>query len=315
MSQTPQLGYDQELFILPFDHRGTFSNKMLGVTGRTLTAAETQQIVVFKEIIYEGYQKALKLGVNPKKSGILVDEQYGENILIDARAKGFQTALTGEKSGQDEFDFEYGSDFANHIEKFKPTFVKVLVRFNPENDRALNARQALRLKELSDYCLHRETKLLLELLVPATPAQLEHCEGSVANFDRNLRPALMVEGIRFLQDQGIEADLWKVEGSETQADSEKIALQARSGGAHRAKVGVILLGRGENSEKVKHWLRTAAPIDGIVGFAVGRTVFWDSLVAFKSEKIDRDTASNQIAATFKSFCELWISSKHHERKL
>src|SRR5690349_3525245 len=139
------VGYDQPLYILPFDHRGSFQTKMFGWKG-ALTDAQTAEIAATKQVIYDGFKAALAAGVQKEKAGILVDEQFGAAILQDAARNGYCTSCPAEKSGQDEFDFEYGEDFAQHIEKFNPTFCKVLVRYNPEGEKALNQRQAARLK-------------------------------------------------------------------------------------------------------------------------------------------------------------------------
>jgi len=144
------LGFTQPLYILPFDHRGSFQTKMFGWTG-ALTSEQTSEIAAIKRVIYDGFKAALQAGVPKEKAGILVDEQFGAAILRDAAAAGYITACPVEKSGQDEFDFEHGEEFARHIESFHPTFCKVLVRYNPEGDRSLNQRQAIRLKKLSDY--------------------------------------------------------------------------------------------------------------------------------------------------------------------
>src|SRR6266542_2039644 len=143
-------GYDIPLYILPFDHRGSFITKMFGWHG-TLTREQTTEIAAAKQVIYDGFKAAITAGVPKDKAGILVDEQFGAAILHDAAANGFVTAAPAEKSGQDEFDFEFGADFAKHIELFHPTFCKVLVRYNPEGDPALNQRQSARLRQLSDY--------------------------------------------------------------------------------------------------------------------------------------------------------------------
>src|ERR1700740_2868883 len=144
------IGFNEPLYILPFDHRGSFQTKMFGWPGK-ISANETAEIAAAKQVIYDGFKAALQAGVPERKAGILVDEQFGAAILRDAKAQGFTTACPAEKSGQDEFDFEYGEDFAGHIESLQPTFSKVLVRYNPEGNRALNRRQAGRLKRLSDY--------------------------------------------------------------------------------------------------------------------------------------------------------------------
>jgi len=131
------IGFDKPLYILPFDHRGSFQTKMFGWKG-TLTSDQTAQIAAAKQVIYDAFVSALESGVPREKAGILVDEQFGAAILRNALVHGYSTACPAEKSGQDEFDFEYGDDFAEHIESFRPTFCKVLVRYNPEGDRALN---------------------------------------------------------------------------------------------------------------------------------------------------------------------------------
>src|SRR5271166_4757320 len=144
------LGFNQPLYILPFDHRGSFQKKMLGWDGE-LSPQQTAEIAAAKRVIYDAFVTAVAAGVPKDKAGILVDEQFGAAILRDAAAAGYTTACPAEKSGQDEFDFEYGEDFAQHIEAFHPTFCKVLVRYNPQGDQSLNQRQSDRLKRLSDY--------------------------------------------------------------------------------------------------------------------------------------------------------------------
>src|SRR6266404_2431132 len=186
------LGFDKPLYILPFDHRGSFVTKMFGWHDG-LTPEQADEIATAKQVIYEGFKAAIAAGVPKDEAGILVDEQFGAAILRDAAANGFVTAAPAEKSGQDEFDFEFGADFAKHIELFRPTFCKVLVRYNPEGDASLNQRQTARLKQLSDY-LHRESqsRFMFELLVPAEKAQLEQLKCDNKAYKLELRPKLMV---------------------------------------------------------------------------------------------------------------------------
>src|SRR5215471_20629939 len=132
-------------------------------------------------------------GVPREKAGILVDEQFGAAILRDARSRNIVTACPLEKSGQAEFDFEYGEDFVSHLEAFDPIFGKVLVRYNPDGDRALNKRQAARLKRLSDFLAARgRSRFMFELLVPPEKTQLERLKGNREAYDLELRPRLMV---------------------------------------------------------------------------------------------------------------------------
>src|SRR5438552_2328866 len=171
------IGFDKPLYVLPFDHRGSFQTKMFGWKG-TLTSEQTAQIAAAKQVIYDGFKTAVSLGVPEQKAAILVDEQFGAAILREAISHGYTTACSVEKSGQQEFDFEYGEEFAKHVEAIHPTFSKVLVRYNPEGDQALNARQAARLHRLSEY-LHSQSqsRFLFELLVPAEKMQLDRLRG------------------------------------------------------------------------------------------------------------------------------------------
>jgi 5-dehydro-2-deoxygluconokinase len=296
------VGYDKLLYILPFDHRGSFQTKMFGWKG-DLTEQQTADIAAAKQVVYDGFKAAVAGGVPKEKAGILVDEQFGAAILRDANRQGYCTACPAEKSGQDEFDFEYGNDFGKHIEAMNPTFCKVLVRYNPEGERDLNQRQAARLKKLSDY-LHGSGRLyMFELLVPAEKAQLDRVKGDKKKYDLELRPGLMVQAIHQLQDAGVEADVWKIEGLDRREDCAKVVAAAHRGG--RDKVGCIILGRGEDDKKVRQWLDTAAHEPGFIGFAVGRTTFWDPLVDWRAKKIPREAAVAEIARRYREWVDIF----------
>lgn len=298
-------GYTKQLLVLPFDHRGSFQEKMFGIKG-TVTPDQTKYIASFKTMIFEGFEKAVKTGLPKEIMGILVDEQFGQEVIQKAKAAGFTVCTATEKSGQDEFDFEY-PDYAAHIEKWTPDLVKVLVRYNPEGDAEMNKRQSRKLLELSQYLDRTGRKFMFELLVPATPQQLEKCKGDKALYDVELRPGLMVRAIQELQKMGVEADIWKLEGLDRTADFEKVCNAARAGG--RDKVGCIVLGRGESEAKVREWLKVGANVPGVVGFAVGRTVFWEPLKNFKEGKWTREQAIDQIAKTYGSLCKLWLDAR------
>jgi myo-inositol catabolism protein IolC len=300
-------GYDRALYILPFDHRASFESKLFGWKS-PLSEAQTAEIADTKRIIYEGFTAALAAGVPKEKAGILTDEQFGAAILRDAAAAGTTTACAAEKSGRDEFEFEYGDDFARHIEAFDPVFSKVLVRYNPEGDPALNQRQAARLARLSGYLAERNrSRFMFEMLVPAEKSQLERVKGDKSAYDRELRPRLMVRAIQQLQEAGVEPDIWKVEGLERREDCERIVATARAGGRHR--VGCIILGRGEDDRKVRDWLAAAASVPGFVGFAVGRTVFWEPLVDYRAGKKTREAAAQEIARRYRDFVGVFETAR------
>ncbi|HEV3343126.1 MAG TPA: DUF2090 domain-containing protein [Pirellulales bacterium] len=303
------IGFDQPLYILPFDHRGSFQTKMFGWTG-TLTDAQTAQVAAAKQVIYDGFKAA---GVPKEQSGILVDEQFGAAILRDAAQHGYSTACPAERSGQDEFEFEYGEDFARHIDAFHPTFCKVLVRYNPEGDKVLNERQAERLRQLSDFLrTTRHSRFMFELLVPPERAELDELHGDKQAYDRTLRPALMVAAIRELQDAGVEPDVWKIEGLDRREDCLRIVEAARRNG--RDEVGCIILGRGEDDAKVHQWLATAASVPGFIGFAVGRTTFWDPLIDWRDKKTTRQAAVTEIARRFRNWVDIFEGARSARQK-
>ncbi len=301
-----EIGYNKDLLVLPFDHRGTFGDKMFNAKGRALTQEEIEKVKEFKSVIYGGFKLALQKGVPKEKAGILCDEQYGSAVLEDAKANGIMFTLPVEKSGQKEFDFEYGEEFGAHIEKFDPPIVKVLVRHNVEGDRDANKRQAERLKRLNDYLRENNRKYLFELLVPATDAQLQQFGGDKGGYDLELRPKLMVLAIKELHSAGISPDIWKLEGMEREEDVREVVKACRGNGT---QAGVIVLGRGENAEKVKLWLKTGANIEGVIGFAIGRTVFWESLLKYYKKEISRDEAVEEIGNKYKEFVDLWFAAR------
>ncbi|MEA2429407.1 MAG: hypothetical protein QOF37_3035 [Thermoleophilaceae bacterium] len=298
------LGYDGKLFILAFDHRGSFQKKMFGIEGDP-TPEETETIRDAKHLIWEGMVAASEKGLDQHTAGVLVDEQFGGDIPTEAKERGFKLAMPVEKSGQNEFDFQYGDDFGAHIEKFDPDFSKVLVRYNPEDpDAEMNERQLGRLKVLADWLHEHDRKFLFELLVPATDEQLEKAGGDAERYDTELRPQLMRRAIEDIQNFGIEVDIWKIEGVDERSDCEMLVKQSRTGPG-REKVVCVVLGRGASDEKVEQWLRAGAPVEGYVGFAIGRSIWWDALKGFLDGSVERSDAAEQIAGKYLRFVEAY----------
>ena len=297
-------GYDKPLYILPFDHRASYIKGMFSLKA-PLTDAQHAKVSDSKQLIYEGFKVALTQGVEVSTAGILVDEEFGADILADATKHGFLTAVSTEKSGSDEFDFEYGEDFGAHLDAVKPTFAKALVRYNPEGDADMNSRQTARLKRLSDYCIEKDLPFMFELLVPATEAQLASVGGDKDAFDEKLRPKLMRDAIERLQDDGVEPAIWKIEGLDSQADAAMIVKSARRAG--RDRVGCIVLGRGADAKKVVFWLKTAAAVPGFTGFAVCRTSFWYAVSGFEKKTLSREEAAARIGSQYREWVRTFES--------
>jgi len=305
------LGYDRKLYILAFDHRGSFQKKMFGIEG-VPTPEETDRISDAKRLIFEGMELAVQRGVEAQHTGVLVDEQFGSDIPKRARAENLVLSMPVEKSGQDEFDFQYGDDFGEHITRYGVDFAKVLVRYNPDGDQEMNQRQIERLKRLADWLHDNDGKFLYELLVPAEPAQLESVGGDTDRYDAELRPELMRRAIEENQNYGVEVDIWKIEGVDAREDAEMLAQQARRGEG-RENVACVLLGRGASDDKVDHWLRMAAPVEGFLGFAIGRSIWWDALKGYLDGNLDRAAAAEQIADKYLRFVQIYDDAERSAR--
>jgi len=308
-----QIGYDKPLFVQPFDHRGSFKKKFFRIEGDWAVDAGNDQytpIVATKTLVYRGLLRAIELGVPAEHVGILVDSEFGSHIQAHARAAGIPVACCIEKSGQDVFDFEYGSGWQDHLRFIRPDLVKVLVRYHPADDAPTNREQATRLRQVSDFAHARGgLRFMFELLVPALTDD-EKAAGE--RYDKELRHRRMIEAIEELQAFGVEPDVWKLEGLESAEQAAAVAEAARRGrsadGRGRGKVGCILLGRGSDAAQVHAWLRTAAPVPGWIGFAVGRTNFAAAVQSYIADRSREAAAVEEIARNYKGCVDVWLEA-------
>lgn len=284
------------LYLMAFDHRESFQEGLFGIQG-TPSAEQAARIGHSKAIAFDGLRRAIAAGVPREHAALLVDERFGAEVARQAKAEGVQLAMPAEKSGQAEFEFEYGDDFAEHIEAFDPDFTKVLVRYNPEGQTDLNRRQLSKLRRLSDWLHEHGRSFLFELLVPPEQAQMERAGGSRDRYDREIRPGLVVRVIAEAQAARVEPDIWKIEGLDRREDCVRVVQAARAGG--RDRVACIVLGRGASEERVAEWLRQAAGVEGFKGFAIGRTIWWDALARWLAGDLDPGDTAEQIAANYR----------------
>ncbi len=294
------LGYDGDLFILAFDHRGSF-RKRFGIGGEP-TPEELERLKDAKMLVYEGFEHATSDGAIGG-AGVLVDEEMGTAVAERAAAAGVTFAMPVEKSGQDIFDFEYGDAFPDHIERFDPTFAKVLVRWNPDDDDAAKSEQGPRLHRLSEWLHEHDRKFLFELLVPATDDQLASVDGDSGRYDSELRPRLTLGAMEEIRAAGIEPDIWKIEGLDARADCEAVASFITDGG--RDDVIAVVLGRGADDAKVDHWLQMGAPVAGYRGFAIGRSIWGPGIDGFVAGDLDRPQAARAIADAYRRFYDVY----------
>ena len=298
-------GYSENLYILAFDHRGSITKGLLGVEGREPTEEEANKVSKMKQIIFDGFLKANESGITDGDPAILVDETFGLEIQQKAKEMNVKFAAPVEKSGQKVFDFEYGDQFGKKINEVGADFVKILVRWNPDDDEETRETQGSRIKELSDWLSENGKKFLLEFLVPATEEQLASVENDQARYDSEIRPKLAVRVVEEMRERGADPDIWKIEGLDTAEDCENVAAAIKTG--DRENVMAVVLGRGASDEKVNEWLRAGSSVDGYRGFAIGRSIFWNALKGFHEGEKTREEAVNEIAESYLGFLSVYQS--------
>ena len=296
-------GYSEDLYILAFDHRGTITKGLLGVEGREPTQDEANKVSELKQIIFDGFLKANESGITGGDPAILVDETFGLEVQQKAKELNIKFAAPVEKSGQKVFDFEYGDQFREKINEIGADFVKILVRWNPDDEEEIRETQGNRIKELSDWLSENDKKFLLEFLVPATEEQLASVENNQARYDSEIRPKLAVKVVEEMRERGADPDIWKIEGLDTSEDCEKVAHAIRTG--DREDVIAVVLGRGASDEKVNEWLRAGSSVEGYKGFAIGRSIFWDALKGFHEGEKSREEAVEEIAQSYLGFLSVY----------
>ena len=151
-----------------------------------------------------------------------------------------------------------------------------------------------------------------ELLVPAEKGQLNRLNGDKKAYDLELRPRLMVETIKELQDAGVEPDVWKIEGLDSTTDCQNVADTALRQG--RSYVRCIVLGRNAPEAQVERWLRAAAAVPAFVGFAVGRSTFAEPLRAWRDGNATREQAVEQIARSYGRWTRTFIEGQASNRR-
>ena len=140
------LGYDQAALHPAVRPPRLVPDEDVRLEGRRSTPSRRREIAAAKQVIYDGFKAAIAPACRRRRPASWWTSSSAPPSCATPRPTATRPPCPAEKSGQDEFDFEYGEDFAEHIEAFHPTFCKVLVRYNPEGDAALNRRQAARLK-------------------------------------------------------------------------------------------------------------------------------------------------------------------------
>lgn len=298
----------QPLFIMAMDQRDSFGT-LFGVEGQP-TEEQLAAMRDAKSLIFAAAHRVMDdTPLVGGRLGILVDEELGTDVARAAKEAGFVLAMPVEASGSKEFKFEYGDDFPAHIEAFDPDWVKVLVRFNPEDPAELRERQTATLRQLHDYTLASRRRWMLELLVPPTSEQSEKYEDS-SLYDELARPGLTVQVIEALTAAGVHPGIWKLEGYESTESAARVLAAVRASGLPESSC--IVLGRNAPQRQVDHWLTVGAPLEGYVGFAVGRSNWRQPLVDFLAGRADREQTESRIARHYRHYIHTYLEADEGE---
>ncbi len=303
-----RLSRDDPLLIMAMDHRESFGRTLFGVRDDNPDAEQRAAIATAKRLIYEGLARA-RQELACGRAAVLVDERYGQPVIEAARADGVVLAVPTERSGQDWFELEWGRLWLDHVRSVRPDFAKVLVRDNPAFPPEQREQQLGALRLVSDGLRQAGVALLYELLVPVAGDQLAAAGGTAAAYDRELRPALVIQVIADNQAAGVEPAIWKVEGLETADAARAVVAQIRAGG--RDRVNAIVLGRDAPPDRLDHWLAVAAPVDGFVGFAIGRSIWEEPIAGYNARRASEDETIDLIATRYLRFARTYCAAARY----
>ena len=307
-----QLGYDKKLYILAFDHRGSFQKKFFGIEGEP-DPEQTAMIADAKHLIFEGMQQAVAAGADPS-----ISRRAGRRAVrlapfpSEAREAGLKLAMPAERSGQNMFDFQYGEEFRRAHRELRPRLHEGARPLQPRRRRRGKPRAARQAEaRCPTGCTRTSASSCSSCWCRPRPRSCSLSKADSERYDAELRPELMRRAIAEIQDAGIEVDIWKIEGVDERSDCEMLVAQARTGG--RDGVVCVVLGRGADDAKVDHWLQAAAPVDGFVGFAIGRSIWWNPLKEYVDGKIERSAGARQIAENYLRFVEVYERAEGRPR--
>jgi myo-inositol catabolism protein IolC len=282
----------ETVFALAFDHRNSLRRDFMHLAGDP-TPGQHATMVAAKGVVVDALLAAAPQ-VSAGRVVLLIDHEYGGDFVPMAQAGGVRVAMPVEVSGQRELRYVCDGHPDRIVAVHHPDYVKVLIRYNPRGDTAMNARQRTRLRELAGWLDGRPQQLMLELLVPPEHAQLAAVAGDRGRFDREIRAEVTAAAIREIAGDGVRPRLWKIEGPESRDDAARIAEAVGSADPDAA---CLVLGRGADDAAVRRWLAIAAATEGFTGFAVGRTLWWDALRSF-ADGGNREAAVQAVAERY-----------------
>ena len=278
--------------LLAFDHR---ERNFSSVRPSGMTREEIRRS---KELILDAFDVAAERGIDGARVGVIIDEEFGGELARRADDGGITVVMPVERADQAVFAFEYGDEFPEHLREFHPACAKALVRYRTTDDPGAKQVQRERLRELSRFLAGESIAFMLELIVGQRPVD----PGETPTVDVDELCASMAE----LQDADVHVDLWKVEGTSSLDDAERIVAQARR---IDPRAQCVVLGAGAPADVVGQWIDVAAVTPGFAGFAIGRSIWGESIAAWLDGSITREQAIEEIASTFRGWALRYVGEQ------
>ena len=248
-----------------------------------------------KRVAYDGFLLARDRSPNVREFGaLLVDAQYASPVVADALEAGLDVGTPAERAGA--FPLAWSTDPFERA--LTGAFVKVLVRYRPDDEEAIRDGQWQKLDALQTWCRGAGKPLVVEILV----ARRSEAEDE---FEAVGRPAMLAGFIREAYRRELTPQFWKIEGTLAREGARTIDRAIAANAACRQ----IILGKAAEIATIGRWFAAAADSPTASGFAIGRSVFWEPSAAFLSGAKTAEQAAADIAGNYLQLVDVWRQSR------
>ena len=259
-------------------------------------AVPRDRIPHVKRLAFDGFMLARERSAAVREFGaLLVDELYAADVIADALKAGVTVGTPAEKPGA--VPLAWSADpFSAAL---TGAFVKVLVRYRPDDEADVQAGQWAKLDALQAWCRGAGKPLVIEVIVARTHEPEDEFEASG-------RPAMLAGYIAESYRRGLTPEFWKIEGSLTPQAARIVDTAIAVHPSSRQ----IILGKAANLETIDRWFAACAASATASGFAIGRTVYWEPAGAFLNGTKTRDEAAAVICSNYLQLVDAWERSRN-----
>ena len=269
------------LQVLAFDHRTQFEDSCKQHN------QPTSRITEFKSLVFEGFKKVATERPDLQLA-LLVDPQYGADILQDSAYASYSVGAPIEQAGSYPVEWLCGEELHEHLlSRPSEWFIKVLWHYHTDLPAAEKERQLIQLKRLEEICQLLDRRLMLELILPAHLSQ-----------DGNAMAAAIDE----VYEAQITPFWWKIMALDTKMEWQHVTAALDR---HDSEAGIIVLGKNAPLETFPAWFKTLRSTPHTCGFAIGRSIFWKPWGSFISGSMAPDEIPSIIEKNYVAVLEMW----------